>query len=61
MKENAPDEYQQLAPSLVNSSTLLGKYWIGVLKDYVSISFGLHSKINVRQSTKPQQFIMRIT
>jgi hypothetical protein len=49
MKENAPDEYQQLAPSLVNSSTLLGKYWIGVLKDYVSISFGLHSKINVRQ------------
>jgi hypothetical protein len=48
MKENAPDEYQQLAPSLVNSSTLLGKYWIGVLKDYVSISFGLHSKINYK-------------
>ncbi|OEL32096.1 hypothetical protein BAE44_0006885 [Dichanthelium oligosanthes] len=48
MKENAPDEYQQLAPSLVNSSTLLGKYWIGALKDYVSISFGLHSKINYK-------------
>ncbi|XP_039843667.1 protein SWEETIE-like isoform X8 [Panicum virgatum] len=48
MKENAPDEYQQLAPSLVNSSTLLGKYWIGVLKDYVSISFGLHTKINYK-------------
>ncbi|CAN6221242.1 unnamed protein product [Urochloa humidicola] len=46
MKENAPDEYQQLAPSLVKSSTLLGRYWIGALKDYVSISFGLHSKIN---------------
>ncbi|CAL5053041.1 unnamed protein product [Urochloa decumbens] len=46
MKEDAPDEYQQLAPSLVKSSTLLGKYWIGALKDYVSISFGLHSKIN---------------
>ncbi|WVZ80108.1 hypothetical protein U9M48_027611 [Paspalum notatum var. saurae] len=46
MKENVPDEYQQLVPSLVNSSSLLGKYWIGALKDYVSISFGLHSKIN---------------
>ncbi|CAD6336683.1 unnamed protein product [Miscanthus lutarioriparius] len=48
MKENAPNEYQQLVPSLVNSSTLLGKYWIRALKDYVSISFGLHSKINYK-------------
>ncbi|KAL5651647.1 hypothetical protein ACJX0J_037105, partial [Zea mays] len=48
MRENAPNEYQQLAPSLVNSSTLLGKYWIRALKDYVSISFGLHSKINYK-------------
>jgi hypothetical protein len=50
MKENAPDEYQQLAPLLSNSSTLLGKYWVGSLEDYVAISFGLQSKINVRQS-----------
>ncbi|XP_062179055.1 protein SWEETIE-like isoform X2 [Phragmites australis] len=48
MKENAPDEYQQLAPLLANSSTLLGKYWVGALKDYISISFGLHSKINYK-------------
>ncbi|XP_021304666.1 HEAT repeat-containing protein 5B isoform X2 [Sorghum bicolor] len=48
MKENVPNEYQQLVPSLVNSSTLLGKYWIRALKDYVSISFGLHSKINYK-------------
>nr|CAB3470555.1 unnamed protein product [Digitaria exilis] len=47
-KEDAPDEYLQLAPALVNSSTLLGKYWIGTLKDYVSVSFGLHSKINYK-------------
>uniref|UniRef100_A0A0E0HRG5 HEAT repeat-containing protein n=1 Tax=Oryza nivara TaxID=4536 RepID=A0A0E0HRG5_ORYNI len=46
MKENIPDEHQQLAPLLANSSSLLGKYWIGALKDYSSISFGLHSRIN---------------
>ncbi|KAM0884443.1 hypothetical protein ACQ4PT_030980 [Festuca glaucescens] len=45
-KENVPDEHQQLAPLLQNSSSLLGKYWVGALKDYMSISFGLHSKIN---------------
>ncbi|KAL6876470.1 hypothetical protein ACP4OV_013042 [Aristida adscensionis] len=48
LKENAPEEYKQLAPFLANSSTLLGKYWIGVLKDYIFISFGLHSKINYK-------------
>ncbi|XP_062228917.1 protein SWEETIE-like isoform X3 [Phragmites australis] len=48
MKENASDEHQQLVPLLANSSTLLGKYWVGVLKDYISISFGLHSKINYK-------------
>uniref|UniRef100_A0A0D9WQP4 HEAT repeat-containing protein n=1 Tax=Leersia perrieri TaxID=77586 RepID=A0A0D9WQP4_9ORYZ len=46
LKENIPDEHQQLAPLLANSSSLLGKYWIGALKDYSSISFGLHSGIN---------------
>ncbi|XP_006656123.1 protein SWEETIE isoform X2 [Oryza brachyantha] len=46
MKENIPDEHQQLAPLLANSSSLLGKYWIGALKDYISIIFGLHSRIN---------------
>ncbi|XP_052159222.1 protein SWEETIE isoform X2 [Oryza glaberrima] len=46
MKENIPDEHQQLAPLLANSSSLLGKYWIGALKDYSLISFGLHSRIN---------------
>ncbi|XP_047080825.1 protein SWEETIE isoform X2 [Lolium rigidum] len=45
-KENVPDEHQQLAPLLENSSSLLGKYWVGALKDYMCISFGLHSKIN---------------
>uniref|UniRef100_A0ACD6A9T3 Uncharacterized protein n=1 Tax=Avena sativa TaxID=4498 RepID=A0ACD6A9T3_AVESA len=45
-KEKVPDEHQQLAPLLENSSTLLGKYWVGALKDYMSISFGLHSRIN---------------
>ncbi|XP_044958991.1 protein SWEETIE isoform X1 [Hordeum vulgare subsp. vulgare] len=45
-KENVPDEYQQLAPLLANSSTLLGKYWVGALKDYFSIIFGLHSRID---------------
>ncbi|VAI89014.1 unnamed protein product [Triticum turgidum subsp. durum] len=45
-KENVPDEHQQLAPLLANSSTLLGKYWVGALKDYFSIIFGLHSRIN---------------
>ncbi|TVU08978.1 hypothetical protein EJB05_42408 [Eragrostis curvula] len=48
MKENAPDEYQQLAPLLANSSTLLGKYWVGALRDYIAISFGLHSKTNYK-------------
>ncbi|KQK18234.1 hypothetical protein BRADI_1g39436v3 [Brachypodium distachyon] len=45
-KENVPDEHQHLAPLLANSSTLLGKYWVGALKDYISISFGLHSRLN---------------
>ncbi|KAM0896259.1 hypothetical protein ACQ4PT_023313 [Festuca glaucescens] len=45
-KVNVPDEHQQLAPLLENSSTLLGKYWVGALKDYMSISFGLHSRIS---------------
>ncbi|VAI77069.1 unnamed protein product [Triticum turgidum subsp. durum] len=45
-KENVPDEHQQLAPLLANSSMLLGKYWVGALKDYFSIIFGLHSRIN---------------
>ncbi|CAM0910461.1 unnamed protein product [Alopecurus aequalis] len=45
-KENVPDEHQQLTPLLENSSTLLGKYWVGALKDYMCISFGLHSRIN---------------
>ncbi|KAG8094444.1 hypothetical protein GUJ93_ZPchr0012g20299, partial [Zizania palustris] len=46
LKENIPDEHQQLAPLLANSSSLLGKFWVGALKDYMSISFGLHSRIN---------------
>ncbi|KAK3132983.1 hypothetical protein QOZ80_6AG0530430 [Eleusine coracana subsp. coracana] len=48
MKENAPDEYQQLAPLLADNSTLLGKYWVGALKDYIAISFGLLSKVNYK-------------
>ncbi|XP_072983205.1 protein SWEETIE isoform X2 [Typha latifolia] len=45
-QKNVPDEYLQLTPLLANSSTVLGKYWISLLKDYCYICFGLHLKFN---------------
>ncbi|KAL6603995.1 hypothetical protein ACP70R_044356 [Stipagrostis hirtigluma subsp. patula] len=48
MKENTPDEYKQLTPLLASVSTQLGKYWVGALKDYIFISFGLPSKFNYK-------------
>ncbi|KAG0503476.1 hypothetical protein HPP92_003548 [Vanilla planifolia] len=39
-----PDEYSQLASLLSSSSTILGKYWISILKDYAFVKFGLKSK-----------------
>ncbi|OAY83386.1 HEAT repeat-containing protein 5A [Ananas comosus] len=47
-KNNVPDEYLQLTPLLANSSTTLGKFWIGILKDYSYICFGLNSKYNYK-------------
>lgn len=41
-------EYLQLIPLLSNNCALLGKYWIGVLNDYIYICFGLQLKANVR-------------
>ncbi|XP_020259958.1 HEAT repeat-containing protein 5B [Asparagus officinalis] len=39
-----PEEYQQLTPRFSSCSSILGKYWICVLKDYMYISFGLNTK-----------------
>ncbi|XP_020088939.1 HEAT repeat-containing protein 5B isoform X3 [Ananas comosus] len=47
-QNNVPDEYLQLTPLLANSSTTLGKFWIGILKDYSYICFGLNSKYNYK-------------
>ncbi|KAJ8637016.1 hypothetical protein MRB53_011283 [Persea americana] len=43
-----PDEYQSLIPMISESSTILGKYWIGVLSDYSHLCFGLQSKSNYK-------------
>ncbi|XP_009403181.3 protein SWEETIE isoform X2 [Musa acuminata AAA Group] len=43
-QEDIPHEYLQLVPLFSSSSTILGKYWISILKDYTYICFGLHSK-----------------
>ncbi|WOK94226.1 HEAT repeat-containing protein 5B isoform X6 [Canna indica] len=43
-KKDIPDEYLQLVPLFSSRSTVLGKFWISVLKDFAYICFGLHSK-----------------
>ncbi|XP_020585694.1 LOW QUALITY PROTEIN: HEAT repeat-containing protein 5B [Phalaenopsis equestris] len=48
-EDNIPDEYLQLASLLSSSSSILGQYWISILRDYVFISFGL----NLKSSFKP--------
>ncbi|KAH0449198.1 hypothetical protein IEQ34_022998 [Dendrobium chrysotoxum] len=47
-EDNVPDEYQQLASLLSSGSTILGQYWISILKDYIFISFGLNSKFSFK-------------
>ncbi|XP_078176772.1 HEAT repeat-containing protein isoform X2 [Carex rostrata] len=41
-------EYLQIIPLLSNNCALLGKYWIGVLNDYIYICFGLQLKANYK-------------
>ncbi|KAJ6840795.1 HEAT repeat-containing protein 5B [Iris pallida] len=47
-EKGIPEEYRQLAPLLSNSSSILGKCWISVLKDYIYICFGLHLKFSYK-------------
>ncbi|KAG6716276.1 hypothetical protein I3842_04G041200 [Carya illinoinensis] len=44
-----PDEYLALLPLFSKSSSILGKYWIRVLKDYSYICLCLHLKKNWNQ------------
>ncbi|XP_042482269.1 protein SWEETIE [Macadamia integrifolia] len=41
---SVPDEYLSLIPLFAESSRVLGKYWIGILKDYSYICFNVESK-----------------
>ncbi|XP_043715583.1 protein SWEETIE [Telopea speciosissima] len=41
---SVPDEYLSLIPLFAESSRVLGKYWIGILRDYSFICFHLESK-----------------
>uniref|UniRef100_A0A803LAT9 HEAT repeat-containing protein n=1 Tax=Chenopodium quinoa TaxID=63459 RepID=A0A803LAT9_CHEQI len=41
---DVPDEYMALLPLFSKSSSILGKRWIGVLKDYCYLCFNLHFK-----------------
>ncbi|XP_057950084.1 protein SWEETIE isoform X2 [Malania oleifera] len=41
-----PDEYLALTPLFSKSSSILGKYWIWILRDYSYICFHLHLKRN---------------
>ncbi|XP_021759988.1 protein SWEETIE-like isoform X1 [Chenopodium quinoa] len=41
---DVPDEYMALLPLFSKSSSILGKRWIGVLKDYCYLRFNLHLK-----------------
>ncbi|XP_052195097.1 protein SWEETIE isoform X2 [Diospyros lotus] len=41
-----PDEYLALLPLFSESSNVLGKYWISLLKDYTYVCFRLHLKQN---------------
>ncbi|CAO2817215.1 unnamed protein product [Amaranthus hypochondriacus] len=41
-----PDEYVALFPLFSKSSQILGKRWIGILKDYCFLCFNLHLKKN---------------
>ncbi|XP_031496740.1 protein SWEETIE isoform X2 [Nymphaea colorata] len=41
--ECLPSEYAALIPAFSKSSTVLGRYWISVLNDYIHICFGLQS------------------
>lgn len=42
-----PDEYLALLPLFSKSSSVLGKYWIRVLKDYSYVFLCLHLKTKV--------------
>ncbi|XP_059452821.1 protein SWEETIE isoform X2 [Corylus avellana] len=44
-----PDEYLALLPLFAKSSSILGKYWIRILKDYSYICLCLHLKKNWNQ------------
>ncbi|GMH27186.1 hypothetical protein Nepgr_029029 [Nepenthes gracilis] len=45
---DVPDECLALLPLFSKSSSILGKYWIGILKDYCNICFNLHFRKNWR-------------
>ncbi|XP_050228760.1 protein SWEETIE isoform X2 [Mercurialis annua] len=45
-QSGVPDEYLALLPLFSKSSSILGKYWIGVLKDYSYICLCLNLKKN---------------
>ena len=46
-EKDIPEEYWQLIPQLSSSSSVLGKYWISVLKEYMYICFRLNTKFSV--------------
>ncbi|KAH9602675.1 hypothetical protein KSS87_010209 [Heliosperma pusillum] len=45
-RSEVPDEYMALLPLFSKNSGMLGKRWIGVLKDYCFISLNVHFKKN---------------
>ncbi|KAJ3692210.1 hypothetical protein LUZ60_012560 [Juncus effusus] len=47
-EKEVPDEYLQLVPLLSNNSAQLGKFWIGLLKDYIYIICNSHLKSNYK-------------
>lgn len=46
-EKGIPEEYRQLIPQFSSSASILGKYWISVLRDYIYICFRLSTKYNV--------------
>ncbi|XP_077230289.1 HEAT repeat-containing protein isoform X2 [Tasmannia lanceolata] len=47
-QDELPDEYMTLLPSFSKYSSILGKYWILILRDYCYICFGLQSKFSYK-------------
>lgn len=45
--EDSTSEYAALVPAFSKSSTILGRYWISMLHDYIHICLGLQSMTNV--------------